>query len=131
MCQLVLVLLHLTQQQSLRSTKNLHWREPWGITVTFDGKALVSDWDKFCIHIFDASGKGMGNFGSANITTVLKYPAGIAIDRRSQVVVADRIIVSESGNHRISLFTANGKFLRCFRKKGTQPGMFQYPRHLV
>ena len=30
----------------------------------------------------------------------------------------------------ISLFTANGKFLRCFEKKSTQPGMFQYPRHL-
>ena len=52
------------------------------------------------------------------------YPVGVAIDDDGN------IFVSESGNHRISVFTAGGKFVRCFGRKGTDPGMFQNPRHL-
>ena len=40
------------------------------------------------------------------------------------------IYVAESGNHRISVFNLNGKFVRCFGKMGSEAGMFHYPRHL-
>ena len=63
----------------------------------------------------------MGNFGSANVTTALKYPAGIAIDKRGQVVVADR------GNHCIWRFTPDGQPLSRFGKQGHAPGELFFP----
>ena len=111
-----------TLRFSLRSPlRGTHLGEPWGIAVSFDGKVLVSDWEKSCIHIFDESGKYVGNFGSANVTTALKYPAGIAIDKRGQVVVADR------GNHCIWRFTPDGQPLSRFGKQGHAPGELFFP----
>ena len=51
-------------------------------------------------------------------------PFGVAIDKHGNIAV------SECGNHRISIFTAGGKFVRCFGSKGSEAGMFRSPRHL-
>ena len=51
-------------------------------------------------------------------------PYGVALDKDGSIVI------SECGNHRISIFTSGGKFVRCFGCKGTEPGMFRTPRHI-
>ena len=38
--------------------------------------------------------------------------------------------MAESGNHRISVFNLNGKFVRCFGKMESEAGMVHYPQHL-
>jgi tripartite motif-containing protein 2/3/tripartite motif-containing protein 71 len=45
----------------------------------------------------------------------LHYPVGIAID------ASDMVYVSESGNHRVSVFTSEGQFVTSFGKEGRGP----------
>ena len=40
------------------------------------------------------------------------------------------IIITESGNNRISVFSSSGAFLKHFGRKGSDPGMFHHPRHV-
>ena len=37
------------------------------------------------------------------------------------------IIVSEGGNHRISVFTSEGQFVRLFGRQGEKPREFNFP----
>ena len=85
--------------------------EPWVISV----------WSQTGTNPTSTFMMKVGNFGSANVTTVLKYPAGIAIDKRGQVVVADR------GNHCIWRFTPDGQPLSRFGKQGHAPGELFFP----
>ena len=55
----------------------------------------------------------------------LNRPCGVAID------TSDRVYVSESSNHRVSVFTSEGQFLTSFGKEGARPGEFQYPAGLA
>ena len=54
----------------------------------------------------------------------LSFPYGIVGDDE------DRVIVSESGNSRISIFSPTGDFNCCFGEHGAEPGKFDHPRHL-
>ena len=53
----------------------------------------------------------------------LNHPCGVAIDCHSNNV----LYVSEWENHRITVFTQDGDFIRCFGTKGTGPGGFDCP----
>jgi ABC-type Fe3+ transport system permease subunit/DNA-binding beta-propeller fold protein YncE len=61
---------------------------------------------------FGHSGTGPGEFNR---------PEGVAVD------AADRIYVADSCNHRLQVFTAEGKLLRAYGKAGRGPGEFSYP----
>ena len=39
----------------------------------------------------------------------------------------DKIFVTESGNHRVSVFTSQGGYLTSFGSCGSGPQQFQYP----
>ena len=58
------------------------------------------------------NGSGKGQFSR---------PLGIACDSTGKVYVAD------TGNHRIQVFTAEGKFLRMFGKRGCEWGELNRP----
>ena len=95
--------------------------EPWGVAVSCDGKIYVSDWDKSCIHTYSDNCHYTGNFGSSGTCTTLKYPAGIAIDKRGRIIVADR------GNHVVCIYTPDGNLLNRFGKMGHAPGDLYFP----
>ena len=50
---------------------------------------------------------------------------GVAVDSRGMV------FVSESKNHRISVFTTEGQFVKSFGQRGTKVGEFNCPRWLA
>ncbi|XP_068738535.1 E3 ubiquitin-protein ligase TRIM71-like [Montipora capricornis] len=60
-----------------------------------------------------------GKHGSA--AGMLSRPWGVAVNDK------DEIAVSETGNHRVHIFTSNGTHLRSFGKKGNQQGEFDWP----
>lgn len=67
---------------------------------------------KQCLGTFGKPGTGAGEFDRAE---------GICVDSKDQVFVAD------SCNHRIQIFSGDGKFLRTYGKAGTSPGEMSYP----
>jgi DNA-binding beta-propeller fold protein YncE len=48
-------------------------------------------------------------------------PEGLCVD------ALDRVYVADSCNHRIQIFTSEGKFLRTYGKAGSGPGELSYP----
>jgi DNA-binding beta-propeller fold protein YncE len=71
---------------------------------TPDGKKLLK--------IFGQPGSGPGDFDRAE---------GMGMD------AADRLYVADSCNHRIQVFSPEGKFLRQYGKAGSGPGEMSYP----
>jgi len=64
------------------------------------------------VRMFGSKGAGPGE---------LYRPKGVAID-------GDRIYVAESDNHRVSVFSTEGKFFKSFGCKGEAKAQFQCPR---
>ena len=52
---------------------------------------------------------------------MLKYPLGVAVSDRDEIVVAD------NNNHRVLVFESNGTFLRSFGQKGENAGELIFP----
>jgi DNA-binding beta-propeller fold protein YncE/ABC-type molybdate transport system permease subunit len=61
---------------------------------------------------FGHPGTGPGEFNR---------PEGLCVDSH------DRVYVADSCNHRIQVFTSDGKFLRTYGKPGSGPGELSYP----
>ena len=61
---------------------------------------------------FGHPGTGPGEFNR---------PEGLTVDAQ------DRIYVADSCNHRIQIFSSDGKFIRSYGKAGKGPGEFAYP----
>ena len=78
--------------------------EPWGIAVA-NGKIFVSDWQGCCIHVFEHSGGNKCTHVSSIGSDFLKQPAGIAINPRGNLVVADQ------ENHCVWVLTQEGRSL--------------------
>ena len=51
----------------------------------------------------------------------LNLPSGVCIDSN------DIVYITERNNHRVSIFTCQGKFMQSFGIKGERPGEFNQP----
>jgi tripartite motif-containing protein 71 len=74
----------------------------------FSGYEIVAEW---------------GDSGSAN--GQFHFPRGVAVD------AGGRVYVSDSGNHRIQVFDANGIYQFQWGDSGSGNGQFRYPWHLA
>ncbi|CAG5106286.1 Similar to trim71: E3 ubiquitin-protein ligase TRIM71 (Xenopus tropicalis) [Cotesia congregata] len=117
---------------------------PWGVACDKDGNIIVADRSNNEIKIYDKNGNFIRNFGTRGSSPgQFDRPAGIVVDNRNRIVtkygdyllafgekgmmngqfnypwdvaVNSRceILVSDTRNHRVQLFTAEGEFLRKF-----------------
>jgi ABC-type Fe3+ transport system permease subunit/DNA-binding beta-propeller fold protein YncE len=65
-----------------------------------------------CVAVIGKPGTGPGEFNR---------PEGLAVDAQ------DRLYVADSCNHRIEVFSSDGKFLRAYGKPGSGKGELSYP----
>ena len=64
-----------------------------------------------------------GQQGSS--TRMLNHPWGVAVNER------DEIVVTESANSRVQVFSSDGTYLRSFGRKGNKQGELNYPRGIT
>ena len=104
---------------------------PWDVTFDSRGNVYVADSGNHCIQVFAEDGRFLRKFGTrGGRDGDLNWPASVAIDADDVVYVAEVGITStiaERGNHRISLFSSEGHFLRSFGSQGAGPGQFDKP----
>ncbi len=99
---------------------------PTALTLTDDGRVLVTDEQLHRISVFSAEGEVLPSWGlSGSAPGQLNRPAGITTAPDGSVVVVDH------GNHRIQRFTADGEYLGGFGARGSAPGEFELPWHLA
>ena len=101
-----------------RGTGNGDFETPQDIAVDSEGFVYVTDFNNR-IQKFTHDGKYLSKFGSN--AGQLNRPAGIAVDN------AGLVYVSEYGNHRVSVFTSDGDFVRSFGEHGTNENQFKCP----
>jgi len=92
-----------------QGTGNLQFHWPRYVTVDrlHDDHIIVSDGSNHCVKVFDSTGQFLLKFGSLGSGDGhLKHPRGVAADPAGSIIVADQ------DNNRVSLFTADGHFVR-------------------
>eukprot|EP00058_Branchiostoma_floridae_P002453 XP_002587941.1 hypothetical protein BRAFLDRAFT_87329 [Branchiostoma floridae] len=91
---------------------------PGYVTVDGEGNFLVSDWDTYCVYVYDESGKFLFQFGGyGSGEGQLASPHGICTDSSGNIIMAD------SWNERIQIFTRHGEFVRTIRTESTPEGL--------
>jgi sugar lactone lactonase YvrE len=108
---------------------------PRGMAVDKQGDLYVVDAQENTINKFDATGKfvsrwgqkgsGDGEFNFSRDQQPFKYAGFLAID------TAGNVYVSDTYNHRVQKFDADGKFLTKWGSQGTADGKFNAPVSIV
>jgi len=88
-----------------------------GICRTMEGELLFTD--SRLNRVIRSKGEQPGIFGDS---LILDQPTGIACDPRS-----GHIWIAETGAHRISRYTGEGKLVQVIGGRGTDPGRFNFP----
>ena len=94
---------------------------PAGITFDKRGRLLIADRGNHCVWVLTPEGDLVEKIGRAG---QLHYPYGIAVKQDGT------LIVTESGNSRVAIFSPTGEFLRHVGGPGSEPGLFNHPRHV-
>jgi DNA-binding beta-propeller fold protein YncE len=99
--------------------------EPWGITVTSDGRVYVADTWNHRIQAFTSDGTFLakwGKFGQSAYDPQLLYgPRDVAVDELG------RVFVTDTGNKRVLIFDQEGNPQGQWGSEGLAPGSFSEP----
>lgn len=102
-------------------------KQPVGIACDDTNKRIVvSDQENHCVWVLTPDGDMINVIGGekGNHLGMLNAPYGVAVTGDGKVVV------SEKGSSRISVFSLQGSHLFSFGRKGSDPGQFNQLRHV-
>ncbi len=106
------------------------FNEPWGLAVNEEGHVFVADTWNHRVQVFDGDGAFLNQWGthadvggSVDPGTAGRFwgPRAIAIDGQGHVLVTD------TGNKRVQVFTAAGEFVTMFGGFGVEGGQMNEP----
>src|SRR5690606_29863902 len=104
------------------------FNEPWGVAVDGEGQIYVADTWNGRIQVFAPDGTFLRKWGYFNTTNgelgdplALFGPRGLAVDLNGNLLVAD------TGNKRILLFTPTGELVQQVGGGGVALGRFEEP----
>jgi len=105
------------------------FQEPWSVAVDGEGRVYVADTWNHRIQVFDGDGMFLNQWGThgqeegLGLDSAKRFwgPRGVAIDEGGRVLVAD------TGNKRVQVFTADGEFVTMFGGLGVEAGQMNEP----
>lgn len=102
-------------------------KQPAGIACdSSQEKIVVCDQENHCVWVLTPEGDVLNVIGGdkGNRLGMLNVPYGVAVTGDG------RVIISERGNCRLSVFSLHGSHLLSFGLKGSDPGQFNQLRHI-
>src|SRR5205823_3449934 len=115
---------NLARQWGRKGTNVGQFDLPRAVAVNSSGEIYISEYGPIeRVQRFSADGaKCLGSIGKGgNEPGEFNRAEGLGMDSQ------DRLYVADSCNHRIQIFSADGKFLRTYGKAGTGTGEMSYP----
>lgn len=103
------------------AAKFLRFQAPIGVAVGEQGELLVADSAHGEVFRLTRDGDPAGRFGKDS----LSHPTGIARDAKT-----GRLYVSDTREHVVKMFDADGRFIGQFGERGEKPGQFNSPTYL-
>ncbi|MGC8947486.1 MAG: flippase activity-associated protein Agl23 [Anaerolineae bacterium] len=101
--------------------------EPWGVAVGPDGAVYVADLWAHRIQKFSPDGEFLAQWGfSSNYGADLR-PGAFYGPRGIAVAPDGTVYVTDTGNKRVQVFTADGVYLRMWGAPGSLPGQLNEP----
>lgn len=103
------------------------FNEPWGIAVD-DNYVYVADTWNHRIQKFSHSGEYIASIGQSGTPDQGQIGEGLFFGPRDVVnMPEDRLLVTDTGNHRLQLFDTDGEFITAIGSLGSLPGQFSEP----
>ncbi len=101
--------------------------EPWGVAVGPDGAVYVADLWAHRVQKFSPDGAFIAQWGfSSNYGADLR-PGAFFGPRGVAVAPDGTVYVTDTGNKRVQVFTADGAYLRMWGSGGSSPGQLNEP----
>lgn len=100
------------------STGNSSFSSPIGVAVDSQQRIYVSDSILKKVFVFNEQEKCIFSIGSGR----LQRPTGIAVDGGG-----GKLYVVDTLEHKIKIFSPDGRFLKAWGKRGLNPGEFNFP----
>ena len=94
---------------------------PRRIAVSTSGEVVVSEHFRSCISVYRKREKILSFGSQGSSLEQFQHPHGVAITPDNHILVADE------SNHRIQMWTLNGKFVASVGEKGHFPLQFYFP----
>lgn len=98
---------------------------PWSVAVDGSGNLYVGDQAERLVWVYSADGKFLRQIGKG----MFERPAGVAFDRRRQLLYVVDGSNGESMRHRVEVFAPDGRHLRTIGSRGDGPGQFNFPSY--
>ena len=118
---------HEASAQVTPPSADVLFKSPSGISVHNDGTVFVADTGNHRIQVFHANGTFIFAFGSEGSGEGnFSSPRGIDVTKSSPIS-RSKIVVADTGNHRIQVFHVNGTFDFAFGSEGSGNGNFSSP----
>lgn len=94
---------------------------PIGIDVDHKGDVYVADSGNYRLQVFNSVGKFLRQIPIREKHLQIK-PIDVAVDNAKQI-----LYVTCNTNHKVMLYSFNGKYLGAWGHRGNNPGEFRYP----
>jgi len=108
---------------------------PHGATVDRDGNLWVTDSQAHQVFKFNPDGKVLMTLGTAKTPSAapgqFDEPTDVLVAPNGSIFITEGHSGGTPGNHRVSVFDKNGKFLKTFGKLGKGPGELDAPHTIA
>ncbi|MHB0868342.1 MAG: flippase activity-associated protein Agl23 [Chloroflexota bacterium] len=119
----------VAQQWGRKGSGDGEFNEPWGIAVSSGGEVYVADTWNHRVQKFDRDGRFLAKWGTfVDVKGQSAAQAGSFWGPRDVAIAPDgKILVTDTGNKRVQLFSPEGRFLSMFGGEGSEPGKLREP----
>ena len=99
--------------------------KPCDVKVDAKNNVYVLDWNNPCLHIFDSTGELLREFATRGDQQEIFLPSYFALDSYGTVIISD------SWQYPIAVYTPEGELAKQFPGWGSQPIIFHLPKGLA
>jgi len=100
-------------------------KAPWSVAVDGNGNLYVGDQAERLVWAYSADGKFLRQIGKG----MFVRPAGLAFDRKRQLLYVVDGSNGSSRDHRVEVFAPDGRHLRTIGTRGEGPGELNFPSY--